>query len=107
PDTSESIGADATVEAADVVCADPHQHERVVRCQKGAPAILGVISDGTGGFLINSRGGSIDAPLTGKPLVLAGRVPVKVSLENGPIQIGDYLTLSSTPGVAMHASGPA
>ena len=34
----------------------------------GAPAILGVISDGTGGFLINSRGGSIDAPLTGKPL---------------------------------------
>jgi len=35
---------------------------------------------------------------------LAGRVPVKVSMENGPIQVGDPLTSSSTPGVAMKAS---
>jgi len=33
---------------------------------------------------------------------LAGQVPVKISLENGPIAVGDYLTLSSTtPGVAV------
>jgi cytoskeletal protein CcmA (bactofilin family) len=37
---------------------------------------------------------------------LAGRVPVNVSLENGPIQVGDPLTSSSTPGVAMKATGP-
>ncbi|GEM_PF-2648290 len=37
-------------------------------------------------------------------LALAGRVPVKVSTENGPINIGDYLTSSSTPGMAMRAS---
>ncbi len=37
-------------------------------------------------------------------LSLAGRVPVKVSNENGPIQIGDYLTSSSIPGVAMRAT---
>ncbi len=37
------------------------------------------------------------------PVALAGRVPVKVSLENGPIVLGDHLTLSSTPGVAMKA----
>jgi len=36
-------------------------------------------------------------------LGLTGRVPVKVSLENGPIQKGDSLTSSSTPGVAMKA----
>ena len=42
-----------------------------------------------------------------KPAVaLAGRVPLKVSTENGPIEIGDYLTSSSTPGVAMKASRP-
>jgi hypothetical protein len=35
---------------------------------------------------------------------LAGRVPVKVSMENGPIQVGDPLTSSSTPGVAMKAT---
>lgn len=37
-------------------------------------------------------------------LALAGRVPVKVSTENGAIAIGDYLTSSSTPGVAMKAT---
>ncbi len=35
---------------------------------------------------------------------LVGRVPVKVSLENGPIAVGDPLTSSSTPGVAMKAT---
>jgi hypothetical protein len=44
-----------------------------------------------------------------KPWVaLAGRVPVKVTAENGDIAPGDPLTSSSTPGVAMKAtkSGP-
>ncbi|MDE1977353.1 MAG: hypothetical protein KGI84_08870, partial [Elusimicrobia bacterium] len=40
------------------------------------------------------------------PLVLAGRVPVKVDLEGGPIHIGDYLTSSSRPGYAMRATKP-
>ncbi len=35
---------------------------------------------------------------------LAGRVVVKVSLENGPIRTNDYLTSSSVPGVAMKAT---
>ena len=38
-----------------------------------------------------------------KPVSLVGRVPVKVNLENGPITVGDYLTSSSVPGVAMRA----
>ncbi|HEY4160938.1 MAG TPA: hypothetical protein VGM08_02655 [Candidatus Saccharimonadales bacterium] len=37
-------------------------------------------------------------------LALTGRVPVKVSTENGPIEPGDPLTSSSTPGVAMKAT---
>lgn len=39
-------------------------------------------------------------------LALNGRVPVRVSMENGPIEAGDYLTTSSTPGVAMKATRP-
>ncbi len=37
-------------------------------------------------------------------LALTGRVPVNVNLQNGPIKIGDKLTASSTPGVAMKAN---
>ncbi len=40
------------------------------------------------------------------PIALAGRVPVKVSLENGPIKIGDYITAGSAPGVAAKAVKP-
>ena len=39
-------------------------------------------------------------------VTLVGRVPVKVSLENGSILIGDPLTSSSVPGVAMKATRP-
>ncbi|HLD39273.1 MAG TPA: hypothetical protein VJB05_03100, partial [archaeon] len=39
-------------------------------------------------------------------LALAGRTPVKISAENGPIDIGDYLTSSSQPGIAMKATEP-
>lgn len=38
------------------------------------------------------------------PLAIVGVAPVKVSGENGPIQPGDLLTSSNTPGHAMKAS---
>jgi hypothetical protein len=34
-------------------------------------------------------------------LALTGRVPVKITEENGPVKPGDLLTTSSTPGHAM------
>jgi hypothetical protein len=37
------------------------------------------------------------------PLALAGRVPVKVTLENGPIDIGDRITTASQPGAGKKA----
>ena len=37
-------------------------------------------------------------------LALAGRVPVRVNLEGGPIKIGDRIALSSMPGVGRKAS---
>ena len=39
-----------------------------------------------------------------RPVSLAGRVPVKVNLENGVIQTGDFLTSSSVPGEAMKST---
>ncbi|MBI2637197.1 MAG: tail fiber domain-containing protein [Parcubacteria group bacterium] len=40
-----------------------------------------------------------------EPVALSGRVPVKISLENGPIRSGDLLTISSTPGTATKLVG--
>jgi hypothetical protein len=37
-------------------------------------------------------------------VAMNGQVPLKVSNENGPIKIGDFLTTSSSPGVAMKAT---
>jgi hypothetical protein len=37
-------------------------------------------------------------------VAIAGIVSVKVSAENGPIQRGDLLTTSNTPGHAMKAT---
>ncbi|MBI4946089.1 MAG: hypothetical protein HY840_06785 [Bacteroidetes bacterium] len=41
---------------------------------------------------------------TGVPVCLTGRVPVKVSGENGNIRTGDYLTSASLKGYAMKAN---
>ena len=109
PDLAETIPAAADVEAADVVMADPNNTERVIKSDRAYnTAAVGVISDGTSSFMINSYGGSADAPLTGKPLVLVGRVPVKVTNEGGAIRPGDPLTSASKRGYAMKAtrSGP-
>lgn len=38
------------------------------------------------------------------PIALVGRVPVKVSTENGQIKAGDFLTSASIPGYAMKAT---
>ena len=56
--------------------------------------IAGVVSD-TGAFIIGASG-------EGRaPLALAGLVRVKVTIENGPIGVGDYLVSASQPGKAM------
>ncbi|WKZ26153.1 MAG: hypothetical protein QY304_01960 [Candidatus Paceibacterota bacterium] len=40
------------------------------------------------------------------PVGVMGRVPVKVSDENGPIKAGDYITSSSRLGIGMKATKP-
>ena len=56
------------------------------------PALLGVVSS----FSDLSK-----QPATSRPIALVGRVPVKVSAENGAINVGDPITSSQTPGVGM------
>src|SRR3989344_6388392 len=47
------------------------------------------------------------SPENTRPIALSGRVPVKISNENGEIKVGDRLTLSKTiPGYAMKQTDP-
>ncbi|MEM1268835.1 MAG: hypothetical protein AAGI08_02195 [Bacteroidota bacterium] len=69
--------------------------------------VAGVVS-GAGGVrpgLVMGQDGSLADGET--PVALTGRVYVWASTENGPIQPGDLLTSSSTPGHAMRATDPA
>jgi fibronectin-binding autotransporter adhesin len=105
PDISESIPVTGDVEAADVVSADPGSEEHAIKTSiPYDPKAIGIISDGSSAFKIDSQSNNIGDPDTGKYLVLAGRVPVKVTDEGGPVVPGDYLTSSSTPGYAMKAT---
>lgn len=66
--------------------------------------LIGIISTNPG-VTLNSGAKTDPEHPNVYPLALQGRVPVKVSTINGPIQAGDDLTSSSIPGVAMEASG--
>ncbi|MEK9151823.1 MAG: hypothetical protein AAB692_00490, partial [Patescibacteria group bacterium] len=67
-------------------------------------AVYGVASNNYGDP--SSIGYNIDEKDNPKPLALNGRVPTKVSAENGAIQVGDPITTSSKPGVGMKATRP-
>ncbi|MEM2947095.1 MAG: hypothetical protein QXN96_02515 [Candidatus Bathyarchaeia archaeon] len=77
--------------------------EKTAVLEKATPgaSVVGVVSftpyEVIGGDIL----GSAKHP---RPIALAGRVPVKVSEENGKILAGDLLTISSVPGVAMRAT---
>jgi hypothetical protein len=95
---------DVTIGPGDIVSADGSLAAGVKKSQSAYDSkVLGIISTNPGTVL-----GDPTMTPTGMPVLLAlsGRIPVKVSAENGPIEAGDYLTPSSTPGVAMKATRP-
>ena len=98
-DLAEMYFSSERLEPGELVVADEFISVKRATGENGQ--VLGVISTKPGFVL-----GSDDTPLQpGKayPLALSGRVPVKLSTESGPIAVGDPLTLSSLPGVAMKA----
>jgi hypothetical protein len=65
--------------------------------------IIGVVSTAPG-IIMGDNDSSLTDGERAVPIGLAGRVPVRVSDENGEVEIGDALMLSSVPGVVMKAS---
>jgi hypothetical protein len=86
----------------DVVEIDPDQPEHFrLASTPYSPRVAGVITTDPG-VTMNARTGA-ERAVTGPALALAGRVPVKVSAENGAVRSGDLLVASGTPGHAMRA----
>lgn len=87
----------------EIVSVDPNAKDHVKRAEPSdsKTSLIGIVSENPGFKLSQS------ADLVGGdryvPVALSGRVPLKVSSENGPIAAGDLLTLSSVAGVGAKA----
>jgi hypothetical protein len=97
PDIAEWIKTNDQLEAGDVVVIDLENPEKVKKSSKSYDTTVAGIVSTKPHMVIGEEYKGDDAIR----LALTGRVPVKVTTENGPIQIGDLLTTSSTPGYAM------
>jgi hypothetical protein len=105
-DVAERVNVSEWVEAGCVVEIDP-AHPGFFRKPSSpySTKVAGIISTSPGVILGNSFDKAADDWEDNRPvLAVAGRVPLQVTAENGPIQIGDLLVSSSTPGVAMKGS---
>jgi len=105
-DVAERINVSEWVEASNVVEVDP-EHPGFFRKTRSpySNKVAGVISTSPGVVLGNSFDAAEDKWEDNRlTLAIAGRVPVKASAENGPIEVGDLLVSSSIPGIAMKAT---
>jgi hypothetical protein len=101
-DIAEWVLVTGPTEPGAVLELDP-ERPGAYRASRGACSMLvgGVVSSQPGMIL-----GQV-APAADKAiLALSGIVPVKVTNEGGPIQPGELLVSSSTPGYAMRWAGP-
>ncbi len=97
-DLAENYTSTDSLEKGEVVSIDSTNSHGVKRSSgQYQNDILGIVSTApgfvAGAYTENSY-----------PIALVGRVPVKVSTENGQIKAGDYLTSASIPGYAMKAN---
>lgn len=98
-DLAELYGSTDDLQAGEIVALDPAILENVVRSTSAYQRdVIGIVA---------TRPGLVLGPTTASttyPIALVGRVPVKVTTENGVIRAGDRVTTSSTLGHGMRAT---
>lgn len=106
-DVAENYISSQILEPGDIVMPEGKNNNQAVikTTQSYQPQAIGIISTKPGITLNSDILTDSDHPYL-LPLALSGRVPVKISSENGAIQAGDYITSSSLPGVGMKATRP-
>ncbi len=109
-DLAELYPASGQLEGGDIVAFDSGAPINVKKAgYDNREQLAGVLSTNPAivfeGSKIKIMGGSYQWEGSSVPVALSGRIPVKVSLDNGPIHIGDPITIStSTPGVGVKAT---
>jgi hypothetical protein len=86
-----------------LIKATPENRYKIIGIVSTAPA---VVLEGSTAYFGGSRYNATTTYNSGDkaPIALAGRVPVKVNDEGGPIQTGDPITISSISGVGKKAT---
>ncbi len=100
---------DSTLRAGEIVSFSALSDEHVERATQASNSrIAGIISTSPAivfeGNRIRALGGKFEKQNDKVALALAGRVPVKVTLDGGSIYRGDPVTISSTPGYGARAT---
>ncbi|TSC60306.1 MAG: Cell wall surface anchor family protein [Parcubacteria group bacterium LiPW_15] len=92
------VGSDSDYNAGDILSVSANNPGKFEKSGKSFDKNLAGAVTETAGFI--AGGGAAHGSTI---IALVGRVPVKVSAENGPIKVGDYITSAGEKGYGMRA----
>jgi hypothetical protein len=99
---SVDVSGDRTkYEAGDVLVIDPDAPGKFLKSNQAYSTLVAGIYSTKPGFVGRLEPATAETKATEVPMAMVGRVPTKVTAENGPIKVGDLLVASSTMGYAM------
>jgi hypothetical protein len=88
-------------EPGDVLVIDPDAPGKFLKSNQAYSTLVAGIYSTKPGFVGRLEPATAETKATEAPMAMVGRVPTKVTAENGPIKVGDLLVASSTMGYAM------
>jgi hypothetical protein len=103
-DFAESVditGGRTEYEPGDILVIDPNAPGKFLKSTQAYSTLVAGIYSTKPGFVGRLHPQDAKTDKTEVPMAMVGRVPTKVSAENGPIKVGDLLVSSSTLGYAM------
>jgi hypothetical protein len=100
-------GDRSTYAPGDLLLVDPATPGKFLKSNLAYSTLVAGIYSTKPGFVGRKQAATPESRTTEVPMAMVGRVPTKVSAENGPIKVGDLLVTSSTPGYAMKGTDPS
>ena len=109
-DYAESVGVSgdrSDYGPGDILVIDPAAPGRFLKSNQRYSSLVAGIYSTQPGFVGRLHPEDSNSKATEVPMAMVGRVPTKVSAENGPINVGDLLVSSSSLGYAMKGTDRA
>jgi hypothetical protein len=103
-DYAESVGVTGdrtSFTPGDLLVIDPNNPGSFLKSNQPYSTLIAGVYSTKPGFVGRLEPASAKTDAIEVPMAMVGRVPTKVSAENGPIKVGDLLVSSSTVGYAM------